>query len=234
MPPQGELRGGAWAVLDPAINPSLMEIYADPDSRSSVLEPEGTVQIKMKNLDQLITRLEETKPEEEHEIELKKDQYHSLALEFAELHDRPEATHQRGCLSGVVELRNARKFLYHRLRRLLLQQQASKLIEDEVEESKVAILERIFLQEHGLSGARWEDDKHVAEWFRTQLEDANSHIAHLIKRYQNEKMVKELSTLAESQEADEVADIMQTILDSCPKHKQELIMSILAQNNISD
>ena len=222
-------------MLDPAINPSLMEIYADPDSRSSVLEPEGTVQIKMKNMDQLITRLEETKLEQRNEIDQKSDQYHSLALEFAELHDRPEATHQRGCLSGVVELRNARKFLYHRLRRLLLQQQATKLIDCEVEESgsgsKVAILERIFIQEHGLSGMRWDDDKHVAEWFRAQLDDSNSHIAHLIKRYQNAKMVKQLSTLAESQEADEIADIMQTILDSCPKQKQELIMSILAQNN---
>ena len=48
IPPHGELRGGAWAVLDPTINSSKMEIYADPSARSSVLEPEGTMQIKMK------------------------------------------------------------------------------------------------------------------------------------------------------------------------------------------
>ena len=46
IPPLGELRGGAWAVLDPAINRAKIEIYADPESRSSVLEPEGTVQVK--------------------------------------------------------------------------------------------------------------------------------------------------------------------------------------------
>jgi acetyl-CoA carboxylase/biotin carboxylase 1 len=46
IPPLGELRGGAWAVLDPSINPSKIEIYADPKSRSSVLEPEGTVQVE--------------------------------------------------------------------------------------------------------------------------------------------------------------------------------------------
>lgn len=45
IPPLGELRGGAWAVLDPSINPAKIEIYADPRSRSSVLEPEGTVQV---------------------------------------------------------------------------------------------------------------------------------------------------------------------------------------------
>ena len=51
IPPLGELRGGAWAVLDPAINRAKIEIYADPESRSSVLEPEGTVQVKKYPLD---------------------------------------------------------------------------------------------------------------------------------------------------------------------------------------
>lgn len=34
IPPNGELRGGAWVVLDPKINPEFMEMYADKDSRS--------------------------------------------------------------------------------------------------------------------------------------------------------------------------------------------------------
>ncbi|XP_065319258.1 acetyl-CoA carboxylase-like isoform X2 [Gordionus sp. m RMFG-2023] len=33
LPPYSELRGGAWVVLDPAINPAHMEMYADKDSR---------------------------------------------------------------------------------------------------------------------------------------------------------------------------------------------------------
>lgn len=33
IPPNGELRGGAWAVADPMINPRYMEMYADTDSR---------------------------------------------------------------------------------------------------------------------------------------------------------------------------------------------------------
>ena len=28
LPPHGELRGGAWVVVDPSINPSQMEMYA--------------------------------------------------------------------------------------------------------------------------------------------------------------------------------------------------------------
>lgn len=33
IPPYGELRGGAWVVVDPTINPSCMEMYADEKSR---------------------------------------------------------------------------------------------------------------------------------------------------------------------------------------------------------
>lgn len=46
--PNGELRGGAWVVLDPSINSEQMEMYADVDARAGVLEPEGIVEIKMR------------------------------------------------------------------------------------------------------------------------------------------------------------------------------------------
>ena len=41
IPPFAELRGGSWVVIDPTINPTQMEMYADPDSRGGVLEAEG-------------------------------------------------------------------------------------------------------------------------------------------------------------------------------------------------
>lgn len=33
IPKHGELRGGAWVVVDPSINPEYMELYADEESR---------------------------------------------------------------------------------------------------------------------------------------------------------------------------------------------------------
>lgn len=51
LPPNAELRGGAWAVLDSLINPQYMESYADPESRGGILEPEGTVEVKYKEKD---------------------------------------------------------------------------------------------------------------------------------------------------------------------------------------
>ena len=46
--PHGELRGGAWVVLDPSINSAQMDMYADVEARAGVLEPEGIVEIKMR------------------------------------------------------------------------------------------------------------------------------------------------------------------------------------------
>ena len=48
VPPNGELRGGAWVVIDPAINPSFMEMYADEHSRGGILEPAGIIDVKFK------------------------------------------------------------------------------------------------------------------------------------------------------------------------------------------
>lgn len=33
IPPNAELRGGAWVVVDPTINPTQMEMFADQCSR---------------------------------------------------------------------------------------------------------------------------------------------------------------------------------------------------------
>ena len=55
IPPNGELRGGAWVVVDPTINERHMEMYADRESRGGVLEAEGTVEIKYRQRDLLKT-----------------------------------------------------------------------------------------------------------------------------------------------------------------------------------
>ncbi|KAL7058134.1 hypothetical protein AAHC03_016978 [Spirometra sp. Aus1] len=56
LPPHAELRGGAWVVIDPAINPDNMELFCSPDTcRGGVLEPEGTVEIKYRTADLLAT-----------------------------------------------------------------------------------------------------------------------------------------------------------------------------------
>lgn len=49
IPPEGELRGGAWAVLDPTVNPhGRMEMFCSERGRGGILEPTGTAQVKLK------------------------------------------------------------------------------------------------------------------------------------------------------------------------------------------
>lgn len=55
IPPNGDLRGGAWAVVDSTINPRYMEMFADPTGRGGILEAEGTVEIKFRARDILKT-----------------------------------------------------------------------------------------------------------------------------------------------------------------------------------
>ena len=59
--PNGELRGGAWVVLDPSINSEQMEMYADVDARAGVLEAEGIVEIKMRR-DKILMLMERLDP----------------------------------------------------------------------------------------------------------------------------------------------------------------------------
>ena len=48
IPPGGELRGGAWVVVDPTINSERMEMFADSDSRGGILEPAGICEVKFR------------------------------------------------------------------------------------------------------------------------------------------------------------------------------------------
>ena len=53
IPAGGELRGGAWVVIDRTINPRMMRMYASESARGNVLEPEGIVEIKFRRADLL-------------------------------------------------------------------------------------------------------------------------------------------------------------------------------------
>jgi len=52
IPPHGELRGGAWVVIDPTINQEVMEMYCDAESRGGILEPPGICEVKFRANDQ--------------------------------------------------------------------------------------------------------------------------------------------------------------------------------------
>lgn len=124
IPPYGELRGGAWAVLDPKINLDFMEIYACETARGGILEPSGAVSVKFRGKDQANTakRLGLAQPESK----VVSGAISRVAVDFADLHDKPQALKTNKAIKQIVEYQNCRKFFYYRFKRLLLQHKLRK------------------------------------------------------------------------------------------------------------
>lgn len=150
IPPGGELRGGAWVVLDTLINPEQIEMYADSTSRGGVLEPEGTVDVKyrrrellktMHRLDPVLQDLDkqllscESVPGMMSEDEKRSIQdtiyireveilpaYKNVATSFCDLHDTPGRLLAKGAIRKIVDWETARTFFYWRLQRRLAEE----------------------------------------------------------------------------------------------------------------
>merc|ERR1711871_1066621 len=144
IPPCGELRGGAWVVIDPTINPDKMEMYADKDARGGILEPPGICEVKYRAQDQVSTmhRMDPVLMELDQELsnlsdldadaervrgeikareKLLEPLYLQVAHEFADLHDRAGRMKAKGVISDILEWKNARKFFFYRVRRRQLE-----------------------------------------------------------------------------------------------------------------
>lgn len=105
VPPFGELRGGAWAVLDPKINLNYMEIYCAETGRGGILEPSGTTSIKFKERDQIKTanRLQhdDMKISDNKMNNNQASIMERIALDFVDLHDKPEALRIYLCIKTL-------------------------------------------------------------------------------------------------------------------------------------
>ncbi|XP_049317448.1 acetyl-CoA carboxylase [Bactrocera dorsalis] len=198
LPPNAELRGGAWAVLDSLINPRYMETYADPEARGGILEPEGLVEIKYKEKDLLKTihRLDTTtialkkELEElisagdkikaavvEEKLKTRISQlthvYHTVAVHFADLHDTPERMLEKECISEIIPWRDSRRLLHWRLRRLLLEDAYIKKIMKAQESLSVGqakqMLRRWLVEDRGaMDSYIWDKNEEMVHWYEEQ------------------------------------------------------------------
>ncbi|XP_066189653.1 acetyl-CoA carboxylase 1 isoform X3 [Sylvia atricapilla] len=197
IPPQGELRGGSWVVVDPTINPRHMEMYADRESRGGILEPEGTVEIRFRRKDlvktmrrvdpvyiSLAERLgtPELSPADRKELEAKLKEreeflapmYQQVAMQFADLHDTPGRMQEKGAITDILDWKTSRAFFYWRLRRLLLEEAVKGKIHEanpELTDGQIqAMLRRWFVEVEGtVKGYLWDSNKDLVEWLEKQL-----------------------------------------------------------------
>jgi len=249
--------------VDPTINPQHMEMYADILSRGGVLEPEGTVEIKfrsrelikaMRRLDPEVKSLAEklgdpaldakTKTELESQL-LAREQsllpiYTQVAIQFADLHDTAGRMQEKGVINDIVEWKNARRFFYWRLRRLLLEDRVKKLIlktgASLPDGAISSMLRRWLVEDKGAVNAFiFEDNKGFAEWLESQLDaqEGNSVVSENIKLLGRDAVIRTIRQLvSEHPEVamDSVIHIMQTV---DPSQRQD-ISKILANMDAPD
>jgi len=174
IPPGGELRGGAWVVVDPTINLEMMEMYADVKSRGGILEPPGICEVKFRRGDQIkaMHRLDATlkvldqDPEGNKEaIKAREDQllpvYLQVAHEFADLHDRAGRMEAKGVIRKALEWKNSRKYFHSRLMRRL---QEDQLRADFKSADASLTYDQITEELKALASDKYEDDEAFRAW----------------------------------------------------------------------
>jgi len=137
LPCGAELRGGAWVVIDPTINPDMMRMYASENAKGNVLEPEGIVEIKfrkpdllkaMKRNDSTYAGMEEgsaaARAREKELLPI----YTQIAVHFAALHDTPGVMKKKQVISDIVPWAQSRAYFYSVLRVRLAEVAVQRMI----------------------------------------------------------------------------------------------------------
>jgi acetyl-CoA carboxylase/biotin carboxylase 1 len=225
IPPNAELRGGAWVVIDPTINPQAMEMYADPEGRGGILEPAGIAAIKFRQPDQT-AKMHQVDPQlRQWDEQLKAETdpskvaalkkqitdrevmlmplYLQIAQEFADLHDRSGRMLAKGAIRAVVPWKRAREYFFWRASR--------RLKEAEV----VADLQR---RTPGLSHAEatevlrtnvpaYGDDKGFLDYVR----DNSAAVAEWSAAVRTTTLKRSLSGLLRTASAEELRDCLEEL-----------------------
>ncbi|XP_042520435.1 acetyl-CoA carboxylase 1-like [Macadamia integrifolia] len=225
IPMMGELRGGAWVVVDSKINPDHIEMYAERTAKGNVLEPEGMIEIKfrmkelldcMGRLDQqlinLKARLQKARSSGasreaealQQQIKSREKQllpiYIQIATRFAELHDTSLRMAAKGVVKQVVDWRNSRSFFYKRLHRRVSEDSLIRMVRDAAGDQlshKLAMdsIKRWFLASKPVEVG--EDTWVDDKAFLTWKDDPRNYEVQL-QELRVQKVVRQLSNLGES------------------------------------
>jgi len=205
IPPNGELRGGAWVVVDPTINEARMEMYADVESRGGILEPPGICEVKfrdkdqkaaMHRLDPVLLELDQDPEGNKEEISAREAQllpmYLQVAHEFADLHDRSGRMLAKGVIRDVVKWETARKYFHARLkRRLATDELAMQAGAD------TADVEARLVEVAAKADVDWKSDSDVTDWLDSQADVVREEVAAVGREAAIEDAVDSLAGLDE-------------------------------------
>ncbi|MFS7937166.1 putative ligase [Helianthus anomalus] len=210
IPKTGELRGGAWVVVDSRINSDHIEMYAETTAKGNVLEPEGMIEIKFRNkelldcmtrLDPQIQNLKEKLKESKYDqtianqIKARQKQllpiYTQIATKFAELHDTSFRMAEKGVVKKVVDWKVSRFFFYKRLRRRLAEASLISSMREAAGDmlsykSAYDMIKKWFLETKGEQES-WLDDDAFFTW-----KDDPKNYTHKLSELRTHKVTNQL------------------------------------------
>ncbi|CAL2038637.1 unnamed protein product [Caenorhabditis brenneri] len=115
IPAGGELRGGAWAVVDSNVNRGFIHVIADEGCRGGILEPNAVVGIKIREA-QLGKIMERSGVIAQGVEDSVKSAFKKACVEFADMHDRWQRMEHVGAIRQVTTLSETRDIFYKMIR----------------------------------------------------------------------------------------------------------------------
>ncbi|CAI4218074.1 unnamed protein product [Parascedosporium putredinis] len=242
IPPYGELRGGSWVVVDPTINPTFMEMYADEEARGGVLEPEGLVGIKYRTPKQLDTmarldptyaalkkQLADNPKASKEEVDVIKANmvtrekqllpiYNQIALQFADLHDRAGRMKAKGVIRDSLEWCDSRRYFYWRLRRRLNEEYILRRMASDQERNLRLLASWSSIDDFD------KNDRRVAEWYETNRRAISDKVDNL----KSENLSAQLAALVRDNKGAGLRGLRE-VLRTMPVEEREQALQFLKQ-----
>merc|ERR1719343_492691 len=232
IPPTGELRGGAWVVLDPKINPEQMEMFADVEGRGGILEPPAAAEIVFKQDKHVVemmyhcdeqlkqlkakTKFEDVSEAMAHQEAIEAREklllpvYKQVAVQYCDLHDRSGRMKSLGAIHEELTWADSRSYLHWRIRRRAQANNIIRRLQEAVpalsrDEAAVVVAE-MTQAVAALAGAAGEDQA-VAEWLESHTTEVDAKIEEERQRATEEQIYKLLSTLPGNRRGEVVRDL---------------------------
>lgn len=244
IPPHAELRGGAWVVVDPTINPDMMEMYAAEEAKGGVLEPNGTVEIKYRkrDIENTIRRLDpgyaklakqyaDPNQSLEQQVAIEEEMknrvkslvpiYNHVAVKFCDLHDTPGRMKAKGVISEVIPWAKARTFFFYRLKRRLAQLRFHKQVAAASIHTELSYSEKAAHFQELVPSSIWSDNAKVVDW----LERNENSITSYIERVKAESSKVMLGSLLENSQSATIASMVE-FLKSNPELAKDVVSKL--------
>jgi len=227
IPPNGELRGGAWVVLDPKINMEQIEMFADVEARGGILEPPAAAEVYFKKDKQVVEMMhrcddalkqldirqakgEDVASEIKQREKLLLPVYQQVAWEYCDLHDRAPRMKSVGAIREGLSWAESREYLHWRIRRRVQENGVARKLMRAVSGmsyvSAMQVVTDLCRKAAAVAGVEAED-RAVATWIEENPGDVHNRIELERQRATEEEVYRLVASLPAARRAEVVRDL---------------------------